>query len=105
MSALWVNGFRRIERAVAGPLEEWVQSETAIEAMIRLFALQGDVQRQLERALTAYLHLWHAPSLTDIRRLSQQMAYLERRVRELSREPDAQPVNGSGARPRVVSRG
>jgi hypothetical protein len=105
MAALWVKGFRRVERAVAGPLEEWVQRDTAIDAMIRLVALRGDVQRQVERALTAYLHLWHAPSLTDVRRLSQQLAYLDRRVRELSREPDARPVNGSGARPRAVSRG
>ena len=36
--------------------------------------------------MTAYLHLWNLPSLTDVRRLSRQMAYLERRVREQDRK-------------------
>jgi hypothetical protein len=88
MAALWVRGFRRVERAVARPLEQWAQSDTAIDGLIRLVGLQNEGRRQAERAIAAYLHLWNLPALTDVRRLSQQMAYLERRVRELSRETD-----------------
>jgi hypothetical protein len=88
MAAPWVTAFRRVEGVVAKPLERFVQSDPAIEAMIRMLALQGDARRLAERTLSAYLHALNIPALTDIRRLSQQMAHLERRVRELSREVD-----------------
>jgi hypothetical protein len=88
MAALWVKGFRRVERAVAGPLEHWVQSETAIDAIVRAVALQVEVQRQVERGLRAYLHLWNLAALTDVRRVAQQVAHLDRQVRELSRDTE-----------------
>lgn len=95
MASPLMNTFRRAERLVGRPLERAVQSDAAIDAMIRMNALQGDVQRQVERVLRAYLHLFNVPALTDVRRLSRQMSYLERRVRELSRELDEQPVDGA----------
>jgi hypothetical protein len=88
MAAPWVTAFRRVEGVVAKPLERFAQSEPAIDAMIRLLAFQGDARRLAERTLSAYLHALNIPALTDIRRLSRQMALLERRVRELSREVD-----------------
>jgi hypothetical protein len=88
MAAPWVTVFRRVERTVAAPLERWVQSDPAVDALIRLVGLQTEARRQTERAIAAYLHLFNVPALTDVRRLSQQMAYLERRVRELGRETD-----------------
>jgi hypothetical protein len=86
-----MRAFRRAERTVARPLEHVVVSPTAVDAIVRLAAMQAGVQRRAERALTAYLHLWHLPSLTDVRRLSQQMSQLERRIRELSREEATPP--------------
>jgi hypothetical protein len=93
MASVPMRAFRRAERTVAQPLERFVVSATAVDAIVRLAAVQAGVQRRAERALTAYLHVWHMPSLTDVRALSQQMSQLERRIRELSREeanpPDA----------------
>jgi hypothetical protein len=86
MASPWVSAFRRAERTVAQPLERWVQSELAVDALIYVTGLQNDLRRQAGRAMTAYLHLWNLPSLTDVRRLSRQMAYLERRVREQDRK-------------------
>jgi hypothetical protein len=97
MAGTPARAFRRVERRVARPLERLVESEGAIDAIVRLAGVQAGVQRRAERAITAYLHLWHLPSLTDIRRLSQQMSYLERRVRELSREA-AEPPAEQGSR-------
>ena len=88
MAALWVTGFRRVERAVAGPLERWVQSETAIDALVRAAVVQNEVQRQIERGLRSSLHLLNLPSLTDVRQIAQQMSYLDRQVRELGRETE-----------------
>ena len=86
-----MRAFRRAERTVAQPLERFVVSATAVDAIVRLAGLQAGVQRRADRAMTAYLHLWHLPSLTDVRRLSQQVSQLERRVRELSREEATPP--------------
>ena len=82
--------FRRVERAVAGPLESLVETDAAVEVIVRLTALRTRVEREAARALNAGLHLWQLPSVGDVRRLTQQVAVLERRVRELSRE-DAEP--------------
>jgi hypothetical protein len=92
MPSLPARAFRRAERTVAKPLERLVESETVIDALIRATALQGRAQRRVERGMRAYLHFWNVPALSDVRRLSQQMAYLERRVRELSRETAEPPV-------------
>jgi predicted anti-sigma-YlaC factor YlaD len=86
MASGWVKAFRRVERTVGGPLERAVQSDAAIAAMIRLAALQGTVQRQVERSLRFYLHLWNVPAHSDVRALAEQMARIDRRLRELSRE-------------------
>lgn len=93
------RAFRRAERTVAGPIERFVESDAAIDAILRLTGVQGDIQRQMGRVLDAYLHLWQLPSLRDVRRLSQQLAQVERRVRELSRE-GAQPPGESDGRSR-----
>jgi hypothetical protein len=87
-----VQAFRSAERRVARPLERFVESPVAVDAIVRLAGLQATAQRHAERALTAYLHLWHLPSLTDVRKLSRQMSQLERRVRELSREEAVPPT-------------
>jgi hypothetical protein len=84
--------FRSAERRVARPLERFVESPVAVDAIVRVAGLQAAAQRRAERALTAYLHLWHLPSLTDVRRLSQQMSQLDRRVRELSRGDAVPPA-------------
>jgi len=91
MASLWLQAFKRAERAVGDPLERIAQSPAAIEAMIRTAALRRDVELRAERVLRFYLHLFNLPALSDVRRLSQQVAHLERRVRKLSREADTPP--------------
>jgi hypothetical protein len=68
---------------VGRPLERWVQSDGTIEWIIRLTALQREAERRLERNVSRVLHLWYVPALGDVRRLSEQVAQLDRRVREL----------------------
>lgn len=77
--------FSWLERPVGRQLERWVQTEPVVAAVIRLVDLQGDVQRQIERTLRLYLHLWNLPALSDVRRMSQQLALLDRRLRGLER--------------------
>jgi hypothetical protein len=91
MASPWLRAFKRAERAAGDPLERLAESPAAIEAMIRTAGLRRGVELRAERVLRFYLHLFNMPALSDVRRLTQQVAYLERRVRELSREADAPP--------------
>jgi hypothetical protein len=91
MASPWLRAFKRVERTIGDPLERVAESPAAIEAMIRSSGLRRDVELRAERVLRFYLHLFNLPALSDVRRLSQQVAYLERRVRELSRENDTTP--------------
>jgi hypothetical protein len=93
VASVWMPAFRHVERTVARPLERLAESSAAIDGLIRVTALQGELQRRAERMLEASLHLLNIPSLTDVRRLSQQMAHVERRVRELSRAPVDPPAD------------
>ena len=103
MASLWLRAFKRAERAVGDPLEQLAESRAAIEAMIRTAELRRDVELRAERLLRFYLHLFNLPALSDVRRLSQQVAHLERRVRELSREADTPPP-GNGVPPETRRR-
>lgn len=103
MASPWLQAFKRVERAVGDPLERIAESPAAIEAMIRTSGLRRDVELRAERVLRSSLHLLNMPALSDVRRLSQQVAYLERRVRELSREDDTPPP-GNGVPPETRRR-
>jgi polyhydroxyalkanoate synthesis regulator phasin len=54
------------------------------------FAVTWRVQRRLQtrvrRSLDVWLGLWHLPSRTDVARVSNEIAALERQVRELRAE-------------------
>jgi hypothetical protein len=97
-----MKAFRRVERGVGRPLEEWVRSDATIAALIRLLELQRGAQRRTERVLRAYLHLWNLPALSDVRALSRQLAQMDRRLRELDRQlderADEQPVTTRAGR-------
>jgi hypothetical protein len=95
MASPWLRAFERAERAVGDPLERLAESPATIELMIRTAELRRDIELRTERVLRFYLHLFNLPALSDVRRLSQQVAYLERRVRELSRDDDT-PTPGNG---------
>lgn len=95
MASVWVTAFRRVERKIGGPLEGLVQHDDVIAAMIRLSALEGGARRRVERVLRLHLHLLNLPALTDVRRLSQQLASVERSTRELSRAIEARSDAGA----------
>ena len=71
--------------------------------------------KRVERLLRRQWHLWNLPAATDVRRLSEQVASLERQVRDLTRELEdrsrparASRANGVAAGPsdgRAASKG
>ena len=83
---LWRRAFDTAERAVGGPLENVVRTETFADAVALAFALRRRVGREVERQSRRALHRVNLPAASDMRRISQQLAVLERQVRSLSHE-------------------
>jgi hypothetical protein len=100
---LWRKGFDAIERRVAGPVEEAVQTELFADVVALGIRLQRRAQREVERRTRGVLHAVNVPTFTDVRRVSEQLADLQRQVRELERV-EARPAPRRAAAPRTRAR-
>jgi hypothetical protein len=98
---LWRQGFDAIERRVAGPVEGAVGSDLFADVVALGVRAQRGVQREVERRTRRVLHMVNVPTATDVRRVSEQLAELQRQVRELERVEPRAPLRN--ARPRARS--
>jgi len=83
---LWLKAVVRLERAIGQPVESAVRSDT-------YFVLVSTTTRVRHKALGAAeglsrrcLHMLNLPAGSDIRRVRQQLARMERRLNQLSDE-------------------
>lgn len=81
----WRRAIDSAERAVAPGLEEFVQSERFADLAAVTARLRAEARRQAERATRRAWHFWNLPAGSDVKRLSEQVASLERRLRDLSK--------------------
>jgi hypothetical protein len=85
---LWRQAFDAIDRRIAPPIEAGTRSDVFGDAFTLAFRVRRRVQREVERRTRRALHLVNLPAATDVRRLSEQVAALQRQVRSLERELD-----------------
>ena len=85
---LWRKAFDSVERAIAPGLESAVRSEGFADVATVAMRVRADVARGAERAMRRALHLWNLPAGSDIKRLSEQVASVERRVRDVAKRLD-----------------
>ncbi len=87
---LWLRVFDGVER----PVGDVVSACTRSGAFADMFALSVRLQRRLQREVDRFsgraLHGANLPAASDMRRVSKQIAQLERQVRDLSRRLDEQ---------------
>jgi hypothetical protein len=100
----WRELFDAVERPYAAAAESMIQSDAFMDAVAVAIKLQRQLNPRLERGFEAWVRLWGMPTRRDLTALVNQVASLERQVRELSRtvEPPAQPPSRS--RPRAAAR-
>ena len=89
MTALWRKAFDAIERPLAAGSEAWIQSDTFMDMTAVMFRVQRRMLSDVHDATDRWLALWGWPSRADVLRLSNQVASLERQVRDLRREAEA----------------
>jgi flagellar motility protein MotE (MotC chaperone) len=74
-----------VERAIAPGLESAARSEGFADIATIAMRMQAEAARRTERAMRRALHLWNLPAGSDVKRVSEQIASLERRVRDLAK--------------------
>lgn len=107
MTALWRKAFDAMERPITAASESWVQSDTFMDITAVSFRVQRRMLSEVHQATERWLELWGWPSRTDVIRLSNQVASLERQVRDLRREAghrDRPLLNGRQSRSRPRAR-
>jgi hypothetical protein len=95
---LWRQGFDAIERRLAGPVEGAVQTDLFADVVALGVRAQRRAQREVERRTRRVLHMVNVPTATDVRRVSEQLADLQRQVRELERVEPRAPVRTARGR-------
>jgi hypothetical protein len=88
MTPLWRKAFDAIERPLAAGSEAWVQSDTFMDLTAVAFKLQRRFAVELQRGTEQWLRAWGMVSRADVVSLMNQVAGLERQVRELKREAE-----------------
>jgi polyhydroxyalkanoate synthesis regulator phasin len=80
---LWRKAFDAVDSRVAGPVEAGAHSDLFGDLVALNWRIAHRAQREVERRTRRVLHLANLPTATDVRRLSEQVASLQREVREL----------------------
>jgi hypothetical protein len=88
MTPLWRKAFDAIERPLAAGSEAWIQSETFMDLATHSIRIQRKMLHEMQHATERWLHLWGGVSRGDVVRLSNQVASLERQVRDMRREAE-----------------
>ena len=86
MTSLWRQAFDALERPLAAASGSWVQSKTFMDLAVVSVRMQRRLAADGQRMTEQWLHAWGLPAHGDMFRLMNQVASLERQVRDLERE-------------------
>lgn len=84
----WRVLFDALERPVGRASESWVNSDIFMDGLATTWKLQRRFNAELRRALETWFAAWQVPTRGDVDRLSNQIASLERQIRDLRGELD-----------------
>ena len=85
MSA-WLKLVLRLERAIGSPVETAVHSDAYFDVVAELNRGTRRLTDALEGVSKRGLHLLNLPAGTDIRRLREQLARMDRRLLQIAKD-------------------
>jgi len=85
-TALWLDLVLRVERAVGRRVEAAVHSDTYFDVVAELNRGTRRLTGAAEGVSRRGLHLLNLPAGTDVRRLREQLARMDRRLLQISKE-------------------
>ena len=83
---LWLKTVYRLERAIGGPIESAVHSNTYFDVVAQANRARAKAVGAVEGVSRRGLHLLNLPAGTDIRRVREQLARMERRLNAVTDE-------------------
>jgi hypothetical protein len=96
----WQREVGRIVNLVGPPVEAVTRRDEFAIAVGLARTVRGELQRRFERQSQRALHLFNLPAGSDIRALRQQVASLERQLREVAKLVEESAPDGAVRRPR-----
>jgi hypothetical protein len=82
----WLKLVLRLERAIAAPVEVAVHSDAYFDVVAELNRSTRRLTDAVESVSKRGLHLLNLPAGTDIRRVREQLARMDRRLLQISKE-------------------
>ena len=95
----WRKVFDAVERPYAAAAESLVQSDAFMDALTVGLRVQRRLTSPVQRGLETWVGLWGMPTRSDMTALVNQVASLERQVRDLRAAPVQAPRRANGRRP------
>jgi hypothetical protein len=95
---LWLKLVLRLERTIGGTVESAVHSDAYFDLLAELNRTKRRVTNTTESISRRVLHVANLPAGTDIRRMREQLAGVERRLIQLSKELDGQRASSHAGR-------
>ena len=97
---LWLRAVLKLERAIGEPVESATHSDTYFDLVTMTTRVRRKAVGAVEGVSRRCLHLVNLPAGTDIRKMRQQLARMERRLNQLSDEVSEldESRRGSGVR-------
>ena len=83
---LWLRAVLRLERAIGEPIESAVRSDTYFDLVSTTTRIRRRLQGTAEGVSRRCLHVLNLPAGSDIRSMRQQLARMERRLNQLSKD-------------------
>jgi hypothetical protein len=83
---LWLRAVHRLERAIGEPVEAAVRSDTYFDAVTTINRTSRKTIGLVEGLSRRAWHMFNLPAGTDVRRMREQLARMERRLNQLSEE-------------------
>jgi polyhydroxyalkanoate synthesis regulator phasin len=80
---LWRKAFDEVDKRVSGPVEAGAPRDLFNDLVTVQIKLARRAQREVEKRTRRVLHAVNLPTATDVRRLSEQVASLQRQLRDL----------------------
>ena len=83
MAKQWREIYNEWEKAVAPGLEQFAASDGFRDFMAASAKVTSAFTAEFERASRRWLHFWNLPAATDVRKLRQQVAAVDRELKGL----------------------
>jgi hypothetical protein len=88
---LWLKTVHRLERAIGAPVESAVRSDAYFDTVAQANRARSRAIEAVELLSRRCLHLFNLPAGTDVRRVREQLARMERRLNALTEELEDSP--------------